>query len=704
MAMKNHSHYLLPLFCFMKRIPFFSLLVIAMLALWGCTGEPAATQEEPAPESGFAFLSEQFADLKILRYQVPGFESLPLQKKQLIYYLYEAGLSGRDIIWDQNYKYNLTIRRTLEAILRSAEADDSEAFAQFETYAKRVFFSNGIHHHYSNDKILPDFSEAYFAELVQKSDPDLLPMADGETAAAFAARLTPIMFDPQIAPKKVNKNPDVDIVTNSAVNFYEGVTEAEVDAFYAAMIDKSDPEPISYGLNSKLVKENGQIVEKVWKVGGMYSEAIEQVVYWLEKAVTVAENEAQAKALRLLIEYYQTGDLAKFDEYSIAWVADTASDIDVINGFIEVYNDPKGYRGSYESIVQIRDPEASKRIAAIGAEAQWFEDNSPIMDEHKKANVQGISARVINVAGEAGDASPSTPIGINLPNANWIRAQHGSKSVNLANIVLAYEEAAKSGGGSLGEFAFSEEEAERSRQYGSLADNLHTDMHEVIGHASGKLNPGVGTPKETLKNYASTMEEGRADLVALYFLMDQKLVDMGLMPSLEVAKAAYDDYIRNGIMTQLRRIKPGDDIEEDHMRNRAMVSWWVYEQGKADNVIERVEKDGKTFFVIRDYEKLRDLFGQLLRETQRIKSEGDYEAAKALVETYGVKVDPDLHAEVLKRFEKLNLAPYSGFINPVLRPVMNGEEMINVMITYPENFTEQMLYYGEQYGFLPNMN
>ncbi|RMG58636.1 MAG: dihydrofolate reductase [Bacteroidetes bacterium] len=688
----------------MKRIPFFSLLVIAMLALWGCTGEPAATQEEPAPESGFAFLSEQFADLKILRYQVPGFESLPLQKKQLIYYLYEAGLSGRDIIWDQNYKYNLTIRRTLEAILRSAEADDSEAFAQFETYAKRVFFSNGIHHHYSNDKILPDFSEAYFAELVQKSDPDLLPMADGETAAAFAARLTPIMFDPQIAPKKVNKNPDVDIVTNSAVNFYEGVTEAEVDAFYAAMIDKSDPEPISYGLNSKLVKENGQIVEKVWKVGGMYSEAIEQVVYWLEKAVTVAENEAQAKALRLLIEYYQTGDLAKFDEYSIAWVADTASDIDVINGFIEVYNDPKGYRGSYESIVQIRDPEASKRIAAIGAEAQWFEDNSPIMDEHKKANVQGISARVINVAGEAGDASPSTPIGINLPNANWIRAQHGSKSVNLANIVLAYEEAAKSGGGSLGEFAFSEEEAERSRQYGSLADNLHTDMHEVIGHASGKLNPGVGTPKETLKNYASTMEEGRADLVALYFLMDQKLVDMGLMPSLEVAKAAYDDYIRNGIMTQLRRIKPGDDIEEDHMRNRAMVSWWVYEQGKADNVIERVEKDGKTFFVIRDYEKLRDLFGQLLRETQRIKSEGDYEAAKALVETYGVKVDPDLHAEVLKRFEKLNLAPYSGFINPVLRPVMNGEEMINVMITYPENFTEQMLYYGEQYGFLPNMN
>ena len=679
------------------------LLLPASLLLWRCGDKPASHQEPSAVED-FSYLTEQFADLKILRYQVPGFESLPLAKKQLLYYLYQAGLSGRDIIWDQNFKHNLTIRRTLEAVIQTGQGDEGADHEALMTYAKRVWFSNGIHHHYSNDKILPDFTEAYFAERVRQADSTALPLQPGETVEALISRLTPLIFDPAIAAKKVNKNTAVDIVAQSAVNFYEGVTEAEVDAFYAAKVDPNDPEPVSHGLNSKLVKENGQLVERVWKVGGMYGEAIEQVVYWLEKAVTVAENEAQAQALRLLIDYYRTGDLAAFDAYSIAWVADTASDIDVINGFIEVYNDPKGYRGSYESVVQIRDPEASKRIEAIGREAQWFEDQSPIMDSHKKANVQGISARVINVVGESGDASPSTPIGINLPNANWIRAQHGSKSVNLANIVLAYEEAGKAGGGSLAEFAFSEEEAERSRRYGSLADNLHTDMHEVIGHASGVLNPGIGTPKETLKSYASTMEEGRADLVALYYLMDQKLVDMGLMPSLEVGMAAYDDYIRNGLMTQLRRIKPGDDIEEDHMRNRAMVSWWAYEQGKADNVIERVVKDGKTYFVIRDYAKLRDLFGQLLRETQRIKSEGDYAAAQALVETYGVKVDPDLHAEVLRRFEKLNIAPYSGFINPVLEPVMEGDAIIDVKVVYPDDFTAQMLYYAETYSFLPHYN
>jgi len=680
------------------------LLFILLIPFFGCVPQQSSDSKEGENGDDFQYVSERFKDIQVLRYQVPGFEELSLKEKKLIYYLSKAALSGRDIIYDQNFKHNLTLRRTLEAVLKQVDDQGGEEWEAFETYAKRVFFANGIHHHYSYDKFQPDFSEEYFSFLLEKTGADNLPLQSSEDLASFTARMTPIIFDPSIAPKKVNKATGIDHVKQSAVNFYEGVSEAEVKAFYQGMKSEGDETPISYGLNSKVVKENGTIVEKVWKMNGMYGEAIKEIVFWLEKAAGVAENEEQQKALNLLIEYYKSGDLEDFDEYNIAWVEDTKSKVDVINGFIEVYNDPLGYKGSYESVVSIRDPEASKRIEAISEEAQWFEDNSPLMEEHKKKSVKGISARVINVVMESGDASPATPIGINLPNSNWIRKDHGSKSVNLANIVSAYDEAAKQSGGVLEEFVLSEEVRARSKKHSELADKLHTDMHEVIGHASGQINPGIGTPKETMKEYASTMEEGRADLVALYYMLDPKLVEMGLMESLEVGKAAYDDYMRNGLLTQLRRIEPGNNIEEDHMRNRAMVARWVLEKGKADDVAEMKEVEGKTYVVINDYEKLRELFGQLLREVQRIKSEGDYEAAKNLVEDYGVKVDPELHQEVLERFEKLDIAPYSGFINPHLVAVEENGEITDVKIEYPKDFVEQMLQYGETYSFLPHYN
>lgn len=690
----------------MKYLGKFLLLMAIAAFFAGCgdksenEGEGTTDTEttETTSESDFQFKTEQFKDIKILRYQVPGFEELSLQEKQLLYYLYEAALAGRDIIYDQNYRHNLAIRKSLENILNTYSGEKSgENWDNFVTYAKRVFFSNGIHHHYSTKKFVPDFDKAYWEELVNNSDAAGFPMQPGE----LIAMSDNVMFDPEYDAKRVNKDKGADIILNSANNYYgKDVTAAEVKKFYAAMKDPNDKTPISYGLNSKLVKENGELKEKVWKVGGMYSGSIEKIVYWLDKAVEVAENEQQANALSLLAEFYRTGDLKKFDEYNIAWVEDTESKIDVINGFIEVYGDAMGYRGAFESVVQVTDPIASKRIKAISAEAQWFEDNSPIMDEHKKAEVQGISARVINVVMEAGDASPSTPIGINLPNANWIRAQHGSKSVNLANIVHAYDEAGKSSG-MLQEFAWDETEVELAKKYGSIADALHTDMHEVIGHASGKLNEGIGTPKETLGEYASTLEEARADLVALYYLMDQKLVDLELMESLDVGKASYNDYIRNGLITQLRRIEAGENLEEDHMRNRQLVAAWAMDKGKADNVIERKERDGKTYFVINDYEKLRDLFGQLLREIQRIKSEGDYQAADALVQGYGVVVDQDLRDQVHQRVDALNIAPYSGFINPKLVPVMDAEGNItDVKVEYPMDFLEQHLEYGKTHSFL----
>ncbi|WP_460892639.1 dipeptidyl-peptidase 3 family protein [Rufibacter soli] len=669
------------------------------------TAEQTSAPQVLDDDKGFNYVAEQFADLRILRYRVPGFENLPVKQKELLYYLYEAALSGRDIIYDQNFKHNLRIRRTLDAIVQNKrDRSTSPDWEKFMEYTKRVWFSNGIHHHYSANKIMPEFSKEFLAASITKIPSSQLPLKDGETRDAFIKWITPILFDPNIAPKQTNKAAGQDLIKTSAVNFYEGVTQKEVEAYYAKQTDADKTRPVSHGLNSKVVKENGQLTEKTWKADGMYGPAIQRIVFWLEKAVAVAENDKQKLALQKLVQFYRTGDLKVFDEYNIAWVKDVDSKVDVVNGFIEVYDDPLGIKGSYESVVSFKDEEATKRIKAIGDQAQWFEDNSPLLPNHKKKNVVGITAKVITTVVEAGDAAPATPIGINLPNANWIRKEHGSKSVNLGNIVHAYNESANTGGSALTEFAYSPEEIERSKKYSSLASDLHTDMHEVIGHASGQINPGVGTPKQTLKNYASTIEEGRADLVALYYVMDPKLVEMGVMPNLEVGKAEYDGYIRGGLMTQLSRIAPGEVIEEDHMRNRQMIAAWAFEKGKKDNVIERVTKDGKTYFKVNDYQKLRALFGQLLRETQRITSEGDFNAAKNLVETYGVQVDKALHQEVLQRYAKLKIAPYSGFIQPKLTPVVKDGKIVDVLLVYPDNFTQQMLEYGTVYNLLPHYN
>jgi len=670
--------------------------LISGMTLQACGGEGTPTEQvsqsdtTASDDDQFEYFAEQFADLKIIRYQIPGWDKLTAKQKEYVYYLYEAGLAGRDIIWDQNYRHNIAIRKALETIITNYSGDKtSEDWNNFMIYAKRVFFSNGIHHHYSMSKITPNFTQEYFSTLLEES-----------RGSALNEEALKAMFDPSFDAKKVNLDPDKGLVKGSAVNFYSpDLTEAEVDAYYAKVIDKNDPEPISYGLNSMLMRNSqGEIEEFVYKSGGLYGSAIDKIIYWLEKASGVTENQPQADALKILIEYFRTGDLKKWDEYNIAWVGATEGDIDYIQGFVEVYNDPKGYTGSYESIIEINDFDASERMKMLMDNVQWFEDNSSIMDEHKKKNVVGVTYKVVNTAGEAGDASPSTPIGVNLPNANWIRSKHGSKSVSLGNIVHAYD---KSGGkGFAEEFIRTEELRARSKEYSTLAGKLHTALHEVVGHASGQLNPGVGTPKETLKSYASTLEEGRADLVALYFLLDPKMVELGLMPSLEVGKAEYDSYIRNGMMLQLRRLEPGEVIEEAHMRNRQMVAAWCYEKGMADKVIEKKVIDGKTYFEVNDYEKLRGLFGELLREIQRIKSEGDYNAGRALVENYGVQVDADLHAEVLKRAEKLNSAPYGGFINPKLVPVMEGGKMVDVKVEYPSDFLEQMLDYGANHSFL----
>ncbi len=651
----------------------------------------------------FQYLTDQFADIRILRYRVPEFEKLSLQQKELMYYLSEAALSGRDIIWDQHYKYNLTIRKVLENIMASYKGDKkSEDYQKFLVYTKQVWFSNGIHHHYNSTKILPEFKPDFFASLIQQSDVTSFPYKSDENTDAFIARLTPLLFDSTIAPKMVNLNPKEDMIATSATNFYEGLTQKEAQDFYAAKTDKKNPRPVMIGLNSKLLKENGKVTEKVWKIGSMYTQAIEKMVYWIEKAIPVAENDLQKDALVKLVKYYKSGDLKDFDEYCIAWVKDTASMVDVVNGFIEVYGDPLGYKGSFESAVSVKDLEVSKRIKAIGAQAQWFEDHSPIMDAHKKKKVKGIDAKVINVVMECGDAAPSTPIGINLPNNEWIRETHGSKSVNLGNIMDAYSLSA--GGNIVEEFYYGKEVQDRVKELAPLADKLHTDMHEVIGHASGQINPGVGQPAQTLKNYASTLEEARADLVALYYLYDPKLVELGVMKSQEYGKSSYDEYITKGLLVQLARVKLGKDLEEAHMRNRHLVASWVYEKGTKENVIEKKVESNKTYYVINDYAKLRVLFGQLLKEIQRIKSEGDYKAGRELVEKYGVKIDQQLHREVLERYGKLNIAPYAGFIQPKLVPVMEGDKIIDVKIEYPPDFVEQMIYYGKNYSFLPLEN
>ena len=672
---------------------FLLMLLLASSLLFSCKNENEDKvlndATENVAETDFDYNVEQFADIKILRYQIPGWENLSLKEQKLVYYLVQAGMSGRDIIWDQNYRHNLKIRAALENIYKTYEGDkEAEDWLAFETYLKRVWFSNGIHHHYSNDKIKPEFTKEYFDTLLADTNTNL-------TGEAYE-----VIFNDKDA-KKVNLDPKKGLLKGSAVNFYgPDVTAEDVEAFYKKKTSANPDKPLAFGLNSTLVKENGELVEKVWKSGGLYGEAIDEIVSWLEKAKEVAENEKQANALELLIKYYQTGDLQTWDEYNVAWVEATEGNIDYINSFIEVYNDPLGYRGSYETIVQIKDFEMSKKMQVLEDNVQWFEDNAPLMDEHKKESVVGVTYKTVIVAGEAGDASPSTPIGVNLPNSNWIRVAHGSKSVSLGNIIEAYGNAGSTG--VLEEFSHDEEEIALEKEYGKQADKLHTALHEVVGHASGKINPGVGETKETLKNYASTMEEGRADLVGLYYLMDPKLQELGLTDSWEkTGKAAYDGYIRNGLLTQLRRLELGTDVEESHMRNRQWVSAWAFENGKEEGVIEKVTKDGKTYYDIKDYARLRELFGELLKETQRIKSEGDFEAAKNLVENYGVKVDQNIHKEVLERNKQFNSAPYSGFVNPVLvAETDDNGEITAINVEQPEDFASQMLEYSKTLNFL----
>ena len=686
-------------------------ICMASLFILSCN-DNTATQTEtvhdsiivktPVYDTAFTVEAESFADLQMLRYQVPGFNDLPLQQKQLSYYLYEAALCGRDIIYDQKSKYGIMLRKTLETMYSTYHGDKtSEDWKKLEEYCGRVWFSNGNYHHYSNDKFIPACNYGYFMQVAKNSDSSLLPKDAGETTEAFLVRIKPVVYDLKFQPKLVNLSPNIDNVAASSVNFYEGVTQKEVEDFYSRFDTKTNAP--SWGLNSKLMKENGQVTEKIWKVGGMYSPAITKIVGWLGKAALVAENEQQKKAIELLIQYYNTGNLKTYDEYNIAWVSDTASRIDVVNGFTEVYLDPIGKKGSYESVVSMKDQAATMRITAIANQAQWFEDNSPLMPEHKKKEVKGITAKAISVIVQSGDAAPYSSIGINLPNSEWIRKDHGSKSVSLSNIIYSYN-AASAKGGMLTEFGLNDTVKQRIIQYGNLASDLHVDMHECIGHASGQLNPGVETTDKTLKNYASCLEEARADLVALYYIMDQKLIDIGVSPSLEVGKAEYDSYMLNGLMTQLTRLKPGAQVEEAHMRNRQLNARWVYEKGKTDKVVEFVKNNGKTYVRINDYTKLRELFGQLLREIQRIKSEGDYTAGKNLVETYGVKVDAILHAEILKRYATLNTKPYRGFIQPKLIPVMSGDKITDVKLEYPQSFYQQMIEYGKNYGLLPVKN
>ena len=669
---------------------FLPLFVLPLLVACGGNSEKAA--EVPTVDTTFQWEVDQFEDLRILRYRIPGWDIIPLQQKQLAYYLTMSGLAGRDIMWDQNYRHNLRIRRALEKLVAAKDEGDTGAeWDSFMTYAKKVWFANGIHHHYSNAKFIPGFPRAWFEERLKAAEHDL------------PAEVIEAMFNPEIDAIKVSQDAERDLVLGSAINFYgEDVSQKEVESLYAAMGQSNASEPLSLGINSKVVRgADGKVQESVWKVGGLYSPALEKVIYWLELAKGVALNTQQEKTIGLLIDFYTTGDLKKWNEFNIEWVKDTSSDIDFIHGFVEVYNDPMGKKGSYEVIIQMKDPEASATMSVLMDYAGWFEENSPIRPEHKRKDVVGITYNFINVVGEAGDASPSTPVGVNLPNADWIRAKHGSKSVSLGNISEAYDKA--SGGEMMKEFAWDDAERERAEKHGSLAGKLHTALHEVIGHASGVLESGVDP--EVLKNYASPLEEARADLVALYYIMDPKLQEMGLVSTPDVAVTEYESYLRNGLMLQLRRLKLGDDVQQAHMRNRQMVSKWVLEKGASDSVVVLGKRDGKTFVRINDHTKLRALFGELLREVQRIKSQGDYEAGKALIETYGVKVDREIHAEVLKRSENVKSAPYSGFVNPVLEPVLDANGKItDIRIVQPKDFVEQMLDYGKRFSFLPDVN
>ena len=657
------------------------------------------TSNQQSASGDFKYLVDEFADIKIMRYQIPEWENLTLQQKEYLYYLGEAAKCGRDILADQNFKYNLTVRKTNEAILNSYNGNrETEEFKNFVTYAKRVFFSNGIHHHYAEDKFFPEITEAYFAELVKNSDAKQLPLAENESVEEFLAFITPVIFDKDLYATR--RSGEEDIIKTSATNFYKGdISKEEVEKFYDAQRKPNDATPISYGLNSQLVKENGKIYENVYKSGGLYGEAIDQIIFWLEKANAVAENDAQRNYTNHLINYYKTGDLNTWDEYNIAWVQDSVSTIDFVNGFIEDYGDPMGMKATWEAVVNFKDMEATKRAELISQNAQWFEDNSPVDERFKKKECKGVTAKGIIVTTLAGDCFPAPPIGINLPNADWIRKDYGSKSVTITNLMDAYDKAAQESPKSvLAEFAYSQEEIDLCKKYGSNADVVHTDLHECLGHGSGQLLPT--TQPNALKEYNSALEESRADLFGLYYCADPIMVELGIMPDMEAYKAAYANFIRNGLMSQLSRIELGKNVTESHMQDRKLISEWCYEKGKAENVIEKIVKDGKTYFVINDYERLRGLFAELLTEIQRIKSEGDYEAGKQLIETYAVKVDPILHKEVKERYDALNLRPYGGFINPDIVPVVKGGKTVDYVINYPSDFVQQHLDYGKQYGFL----
>lgn len=686
----------------MKKIVLTAVVASAFL-LPGCGGGNKSSEIKEESNKNFTYEVDQFADIQVLRYQVSGFEELPLQQKELVYYLSMAAIEGRDILYDQNNRYNLAIRRTLEAIYANYKGDkDAPDYKEFEVYLKRVWFSNGIHHHYGEEKFLPGFSKEFFSEQVKALPVDNVPVKDGQSVDDFIAMLTPVMFDPAVMAKKVNQSGG-DLIQLSANNYYgEGITQREVQDFYNKMKDPNDKTPVPYGLNSRLVKENGKLTEKVWKVGGLYSPAIERIVSWLEKAAGVAENDKQKEVINKLISYYKTGDLRAFDEYAIAWVNDLSSRVDFVNGFTEVYGDALGIKASWESIVNFKNIEATKRTETISANAQWFEDHSPVDPRFRKEEVKGVSAKVITAAQLGGDCYPSTPIGVNLPNADWIRKDYGSKSVTIENIMEAYDQAGLHTGFN-DEFVWSKAEIDLFKKYGFITDVLHTDLHECLGHGSGKLLPG--TDPNALGEFSSTIEEARADLFGLYYIADAKLVELGVIPDAEAYKAEYYRYMMNGLMTQLVRIEQGKDIEEAHMRNRQLIARWVYEKGKADNVVEFKEKDGKTYVVVNDYLKLRDLFGQLLAEIQRVKSEGDFKGAKALVDNYAVKVDPKLHAQVLERYKALNMKPYKGFVNPVYELVQDKDgKATDVKVSYSEGYADQMMRYSKDFSTLPTYN
>jgi dipeptidyl-peptidase III len=665
------------------------------------SAEAAGKSAQP---NEFNYVVDQFADLQVLRYQVPGFEQLNLQQKELLYYLSQAANEGRDILFDQNGRYNLAIRRTLEAVYLNYKGDKTgNDYQQFVVYLKRVWFANGIHHHYGEDKFVPGFSKTFFITQVKALPQSKVPTRRGQSVDAFLAEITPVIFDPTVMCKKVNQAHGEDLIKTSANNYYEGdVTQKEVEDFYGKMKAANDARPVAYGLNSRLAKVDGKLIEKVWKIGGLYSPAIDKIIYWLQKAETVSETPQQKAVITKLIDYYQKGDLKLFDEYAILWVHDTQSQVDFVNGFTETYGDPLGIKASWESTVNFKNIEATKRTEIISANAQWFEDNSPVDKRFKKEQVKGVTAKVITVTQLAGDCYPATPIGINLPNSNWIRKEYGSKSVTIENITEAYDKAAQKSGFNE-EFVWSAKELQSIRKYGFLTDNLHTDLHECLGHGSGKLLPGVD--RDALKAYSATIEEARADLFGLYYVGDSKLVELGILPDKEAYKAEYYKYMMNGLMTQLTRIEPGKTIEEAHMRNRQLIARWVYEHGKAENVVEFKQRNGKTFVVVNDYEKMRNLLGVLLAEIQRVKSEGDFEGARKLVEDYGVKVDPALHNEILSRYKKLGLKPYKGFVNPVLTAIKDTNGTIkDIKIAYTEGYAEQMLRYSSKYSSLPTYN